>query len=162
MIIILFGVTGAGKTAVGRQLAQELGWSFYDADQFHPPGNVEKMRQGVPLTDADRWPWLERLRAQITECLERGDHAVFACSALKAAYRQHLSVNGEVKWVHLKGNYALIAERLRRRGEHFMNPDLLQSQFDTLEEPQRDAVLVLDVEKAPSELVQTIRTKLGL
>ena len=162
MVIILFGVTGAGKTEVGRALANDLGWSFYDADQFHAPESVDKMRRGIPLTDDDRWPWLDSLRAKIEQCIQRGENAVLACSALKAAYRDHLAVDGEVKLVHLKGDYALIAARLRHRREHFMNPDLLRSQFDTLEEPEGEGALILDVRATPVELVRTIRDRLNV
>ena len=162
MVVILFGVTGAGKTVVGRLLAQELGWKFYDADRFHSSSNVEKMRQGIPLTDADRWPWLHSLREIITQAVARDENAVLACSALKAAYRDHLRINDDVKLAYLKGDYALMAERLKRRREHFMNPDLLQSQFDALEEPEGDAALVLDAGLTPSELVQAIRTELKI
>jgi gluconokinase len=162
MVIIVFGVTGAGKTEIGRRLARELGWSFYDADQFHPPESIEKMRQGIPLTDNDRWPWLERLRGQVTKSLDAGENAVLACSALKIAYRQRLAVNGDVKLVYLKGDYALFAQRLRNRGEHFMNPVLLRSQFDTLEDPKGERALVVDAQKTPAELVQRIRAELGV
>jgi gluconokinase len=162
VVVVLFGVTGAGKTVVGRRLAQELGWLFCDADSFHSPENVEKMRQGIPITDADRWPWLERVRGKIMQCLAAGDSAVFACSALKAAYRQHLGRAGRVKFVHLTGDRELIAQRLRLRRDHYMNPELLHSQFDTLEEPQDDSALTLDVTRSPEELVEEIRRKLDL
>src|SRR5688572_18377385 len=109
MVVILFGVTGAGKTVVGRMLAADLGWTFYDADDFHSAASVEKMRSGVPLDDADRGPWLERLRAQIETSLTAGENAVLACSALKNAYREFLRVSGDVKLVHLNGDFELIA-----------------------------------------------------
>ena len=160
--MILYGVTGAGKTLVGRLLAQDLGWTFYDADDFHPPFNVEKMRRGIPLTDADRWPWLETVRACIASALEARQNAVLACSALKRAYREHLRIDDRVKLVHLRGDYPLIAARLRDRREHFMNPNLLQSQFDALEDSEGEAALVLDVGQTPSELVHAIRTRLGV
>ena len=115
MVIILFGVAGAGKTVIGHALAAALGWEFYDADQFHPPGNIEKLARGIPLADEDRWPWLERLAELIRTRLAQGEHAVLACSALKESYRQRLQVNDEVKLVYLKGAYALIAERLKQR-----------------------------------------------
>ena len=115
MVVIIFGVSGAGKTTIGQLLAQELGWRFYEADDFHPRANIEKMRQGVPLTDQDRWPWLESLRELIKRCIAAGEDAVLACSALKKAYRRYLRVNAEVKLVFLRREYALIAEQLQHR-----------------------------------------------
>jgi gluconokinase len=161
MVVILFGVTGAGKTVVGQLLAGELGWRFYDADDYHSAASVEKMRTGVPLDDGDRQPWLERLRARIEECLAAGENAVLACSALKGAYRDYLTVDGRVKLVHLSGDFDLIAARLRARRGHYMNPDLLRSQFETLEPPDGDA-LVVDVQATPPEIVRTIRESLRL
>ena len=161
MVVILFGVTGAGKTVIGRLLAGDLGWAFYDADDFHSAANVEKMRTGVPLDDDDRWPWLERLRVRIQESLAAGEHAVLACSALKDAYRDYLVVDGRVKLVHLSGDFELIAARLRARRDHYMNPALLRSQFDALEPPHGDA-LVVDVDNTPAEIVRTIRKSLGV
>ena len=161
MIVVLFGVTGAGKTVVGRLLAAELDWTFYDADDFHSALSVEKMRKGIPLDDGDRWPWLERLRARIEASLAAGENAVLACSALKDAYRDYLAVNANVKLVYLSGDFDLIASRLRARRGHYMNPDLLRSQFETLEPPGRDA-LVVDVGKTPAEIVRTIRSSLGV
>src|SRR2546423_15527042 len=112
MIIVLMGVAGSGKTTVGRLLAAQAGATFYDADDFHPRANVEKMRRGVPLTDADREPWLEALRDLVRACLERGERAVVACSALKAEYRKYLLIDERVKLVYLKGDFALIEARL--------------------------------------------------
>src|SRR5919206_643957 len=102
MVVVLMGVAGSGKTTIGRLLADDLGWKFYDADDFHPPANVEKMARGVPLEDADRLPWLEALRDLIRGCLERGEGAVLACSALKESYREYLLVDERVKLVYLK------------------------------------------------------------
>ena len=136
MVVIILGVSGAGKTTIGKLLAEDLGWQSYEADDFHPRANIDKMRRGIPLTDEDRWPWLDSLREQIKKCIEARQNAVLACSALKRAYRQHLRVNAEVKLVFLRGDYALIAEQLRHRRGHFMNPALLKSQFADLEEPQ--------------------------
>lgn len=163
MIVIVFGVSGAGKTTIGKLLAKRLGWRFLEADDFHPRANIEKMRSGRPLTDEDRWPWLERLREQISISLASKQDAVLACSALKRAYREHLRVSGEVKFVFLRGDYALIAERLRHRRGHFMNPELLRSQFADLEEPKSDEdVLTIGLGRTPHELVEEIKTKLGL
>jgi gluconokinase len=161
--MIVFGVSGAGKTTIGKQLAEELGWRFYEADDFHPRPNIEKMRSGHPLTDEDRWPWLERLRDQITHSLAAKENAVLACSALKRAYRECLRVSDDVKFVFLRGDYALIERQLGRRRGHFMNPALLQSQFADFEEPQPDEdVLTIDLGRSPQELVEEIKAKLGL
>ncbi|HEY4273651.1 MAG TPA: gluconokinase [Candidatus Udaeobacter sp.] len=163
MIIIVFGVSGAGKTTVGELLAQELGWRFLEADDFHPPANIEKMRSGRPLNDEDRRPWLNSLREQIKRSLVAGENAVLACSALKRAYRDRLRVNEKVKFVFLHGDYALVEKQLRSRHGHFMNPDLLQSQFDDLEEPQRDEdVITIELGPAPQAMVEEIEAKLHL
>lgn len=160
MFVVLMGVAGSGKTTVGRALAAELGWRFYDADDFHPPANIKRMRRGVPLTDADRRPWLEELRALVAGCLARGEQAVLACSALKESYRAYLLLDERVRLFYLKGDRALIAERLRARRDHFMPPQLLDSQLSALEEPAQAAQL--DVAATPAELVQTIRTQLHI
>jgi gluconokinase len=163
VIVIVFGVSGAGKTTIGKLLAEELGWQFYEADDFHPRANIEKMRSGRPLTDEDRWPWLERLREQITRSLASREDAVLACSALKRAYREGLRVNEDVKFVFLRGDYALVENQLRRRRGHFMNPALLQSQFADLEEPRPDEdVITIDLGRSPQELVDEIKVKLNL
>ncbi|MBI3803846.1 MAG: gluconokinase [Nitrospirae bacterium] len=161
MVIILFGVTGAGKTTVGQLLAKELGWTFYDADAFHSPDNILKMRQGIPLTDAARQPWLDSLRTAVSEWVAQGKNIVLACSALKKSYRQYLRVSSTVQTVYLKGEPGLIEARLERRPDHFMNPSLIGSQFDTLEEPARDA-MVVEVNKRPEEIVQEIRSALQI
>jgi gluconokinase len=163
VVIIIFGVSGAGKTTVGKLLGREFGWHFYEADDFHSPANVEKMRHGVPLTDEDRRPWLENLRELIKRCVAASENAVLACSALKRAYRKHLRVNPEVKLVFLRGDYALISEHLRHRRGHFMNPALLRSQFEALEEPGPDEdVTTIDLGRPPRDLVDEIKTKLHL
>ena len=163
MVVIIFGVSGAGKTTIDKLLAEELDWAFYEADDFHSPGNIEKMRHGVSLTDEDRRPWLESLRELITRCLAAGENAVLACSALKETYRGYLRVSSDVKFVFLRGDYALVAKQLRCRGGHFMNPALLQSQFADLEEPQpAEAVLTIELGRPPHELVEEIKTKLRL
>jgi gluconokinase len=163
VIVIVFGVSGAGKTTIGDLLAEELGWQFYEADDFHPRANIEKMRSGRPLTDEDRWPWLELLREQITRSLAAKENAVLACSALKRVYRKRLGVSDDVKFVFLRGDCALIERQLRRRRGHFMNPALLQSQFADLEEPQPDEdMLVVELGRTPRELVEEIKARLGL
>jgi gluconokinase len=163
VVIIIFGVSGAGKTTVGELLARELGWHFYEADDFHSPANIEKMRRGVSLTDDDRWPWLENLRELIKRSVSKDEDAVLACSALKRVYRKHLRVSAEVKLVFLRGDYALVAEQLRHRRGHFMNPGLLRSQFTDLEEPKpEEELLTIELGRPPQELVREIRTKLNL
>lgn len=161
MIVVVMGVSGAGKTTVGALLAAEMGWPFYDGDQFHPPANVEKMSRGLPLTDEDRWPWLEELRDHIAALAAEGRSAVVACSALKAAYRDLLLAGSDdARIVYLKASHDLIDARLRSRHAHFFDPGLLASQFETLEEPED--VIVVDVRQPPERLVAEIRRRLGL
>jgi gluconokinase len=156
LAFIIMGVSGSGKTTVGERLARELGWSFRDADDFHPPANVAKMSAGHPLTDADRAPWLAAIRTYLAACLARNENTVVTCSALKASYRHELIGDpARVKLIHLSGDFALIERRLRARKGHFMKPDMLQSQFDALESP-KDA-LTLDISDPPALLVARIR-----
>jgi gluconokinase len=160
MIVIVMGVTGAGKTTIGRALGAALGWEFHDGDDLHGAASKRKMHQGIALDDSDRAPWLSAIRQLIEAMLSEGRDGVVACSALKQAYRDEIVVDPSlVKVVYLKGSKEIIAERLRERTGHFMNSDLLQSQFDTLEEP-RDAIVV-DVAAAPEAIVNEIRAKLG-
>ena len=155
------GVAGSGKTTVGRALATQLGWTFRDADEFHPPANVDKMGHGIPLTDRDRQPWLAAIRAYIDETLLRGDSAVVTCSALKERYRQIIVPDpARVRLVYLAGSVALIAERMRAREGHFMKPEMLASQFADLEPPP-DA-LTVDIAQAPEVIVAQIRHGLAL
>jgi len=160
MIVIVMGVVGAGKTTVGLLLAGQLGWKFADADDFHPAANVEKIRHGIPLTDADRRPWLERLHVAITDWTAEGRNVVLACSALKRSYRQELEIGRQVRFVYLKGSADLIAQRLRSREGHFAGEAILASQFADLEEPA-DAVIA-DIASTPQHIVANIRERLGL
>lgn len=162
MIVVLMGVSGSGKTTVGKLLGQELGWKFVDGDDFHPAENIEKMRSGQPLTDEDRAPWLRALRDYIDAAADQGENLVVACSALSHDYRQYLTSDNtdEVRFVFLHGSEELIAERLAKRRNHFMPPALLRSQFEALE-PPRHAVRV-DITPAPEVIVENIRRELRI
>lgn len=156
MVLILMGVSGAGKTTVGKMLARDLGWAFLDADDYHPENNKRKMRMGIALTDEDRMPWLENLAGLIRSHLQNGTSMVLACSALREAYRKQLGVDqDEVLTVYLKGEEAELAKRLAERSHEFFNPGLLKSQLATLEEPEGG--LILEMKQSPVELVQEIR-----
>jgi gluconokinase len=154
------GVSGAGKTAVGSQLAQQLGWEFADADDYHSSENVEKMRNGIPLNDADRTQWLHTLRSLIAGWISSGKNAVLACSALKRTYRQYLRVDEQIRFVYLKASEELLSQRLLARRGHYMKRQMLESQLATLEEPN-DAIVV-DASGTPENIVREIRTDLGL
>lgn len=161
MIIILMGVAGAGKTTIGRLLADTLGWPFLDGDDFHSAARVEKMTRGVPLTDADREEWLRTIRERIAGLLREGRSGTVACSALKQAYRDRLAAPGEpVRFVYLKTGLDLAAERLRTRAGHFMKAELLPSQLATLEEPS--GALTIDAGQEPAWIVETVRRAFGL
>ena len=159
-VVVMMGVAGSGKTTIGHHLAEELGWKFFDADDFHPAANVDKMSRGIPLDDADRIPWLEALRDLVQSCLASGESAVLACSALKASYRAYLLTDDRIKLVYLKGDHALIEERLKSRSGHFMKPEMLASQFATLEEP--DEISHHDISLPPTDVVAAIRKRLDL
>ena len=154
------GVCGCGKSTVGEALAQAGGCRFLDADDFHPQANVDKMASGIPLTDEDRWPWLDAIALELARILADGEHGVLACSALKEAYRQRLKRAGDVRIVYLKGDQATIAARLASRQHKYMPPTLLPSQFAALEEPA-DA-LVVDIREPVDRQVERIRAAFGL
>ncbi|MDZ7967626.1 MAG: gluconokinase [Nostoc sp. DedSLP03] len=169
MIIIVMGVSGSGKTTIGKLLANSLEWEFSDADTFHSPENVEKMRRGIPLSEEDRIPWLQDLQTAIKHWLQENKNVVLACSALKNSYRQFLVVDSDssanakgerIKLVYLKGSYELIQMRLKKRSNHYMSDKLLDSQFYTLEEPVD--TLSMDVAQPPQIIVQNIRTALEI
>jgi gluconokinase len=161
MIVVLMGVAGSGKTTVGKVLANQLGWKFVDADDYHPAAYKQKMRRGIPLTDEDRKPWLQTLARLIDSARDRAENIVLACSALKHAYQVYLRHGLDVvHYVWLSGSEELIQKRLAARTGHFMNPGLLNSQFETLEPPE-DAIRV-DVSGTPEEVANEIRRRLGL
>ena len=160
MILIVMGVVGAGKTTVGKLLASELGWEFADADDFHPESNVEKIRQGIALTDEDREPWLDRLRAAVIGWIDGDKNVVLACSALKRSYRAKLCVGPQVRFVYLKGSAALIAERLRVRHGHFAGESILASQMADLEEPT--SAITVDIKGPPEQIVAEIKRSIAI
>lgn len=160
MIVVVMGVSGSGKSTIGKLLAASLKWEFSDADDFHSLANIKKMSQGIPLNDADRMPWLEKLQSAIAQWLLVDKNVVLACSALKLSYRQMLWQNAEqMRLVYIKGSFELLLKRLQQRQNHFMAIDLLKSQFDTLEEPKN--ALTLDANQPASVIVEQIRASLG-
>ncbi|MCL4156050.1 UNVERIFIED_CONTAM: hypothetical protein GTU68_041818 [Idotea baltica] len=158
MIIITMGVSGCGKTTVGQLLAEQIGCKFYDADDFHPTNNIEKMRQGVGLSDEDRTPWLLTLNKMLIGESNQSRDIVLACSALKKTYRDMLSENiDDIKFIFLQGDFDLISQRLSQRSGHYMNPDLLQSQYDTLEEPDiKEKVIAINIGESPQAIIDKI------
>jgi len=160
MIAVIMGVAGAGKSTVGQLLATELGCRFVDGDLLHSPANIEKMTHGIPLTDADRAPWLMAIHFRIAESFERGECLVVACSALKQKYRDTLEAGVAVTWVYLKGGEELIQERLHQRQHHFMKAGMLASQFADLEEPAN--AIVVDVSVEPTMAVAQIVSALNV
>lgn len=162
MVIVLMGVSGSGKTTIGKILAERLGWTFVEGDDYHTPGNVAKMKAGNPLTDADRGPWLTDLRERVDAACVRTENTVVTCSALKEKYRDFLEEHDPdcVQYVYLHGSEELIKKRLEARTGHFMNPELLHSQFEALE-PPANAVRV-EVGGTPEETADQIRRQLLL
>ena len=161
-ILVVMGVSGSGKTTIARGIAEAKGWSMLEGDTFHPPANVAKMAAGTPLTDVDRWPWLRAIAAAIDADRARGEHAVVACSALRRAYRDILiGDRPDVRLVYLKGSRTLIGERMRARHGHFMPPALLDSQFQTLEEPGPDEhPITVEIGGTPDEIVRAVLERL--
>ena len=161
MVIVVMGVSGAGKSTVGRRLARRLGWPFFEGDDYHPSANVAKMSGGEPLTEDDRRPWLEALARLVAAINESGAGAVLACSALSHLSRERLrSRSQEVVFVHLRGSIELLRERLAARAEHFFPSDLLESQYAALQAPE-DA-LTVDVAQPPDDIVRRIVAELAL
>ena len=152
------GVSGSGKTTLGKVLARKLGWDFFDADDFHPPENIIKMMVGIPLSDSDRAPWLASLHDQLYTTLQTDHHPVLACSALKEKYRARLleGIDG-IAVIYLKGSYDLILARMSAREEHYMEPEMLRSQFEALEEPE--SAFILDVSLPVEVMIDKITAK---
>ena len=153
------GVSGSGKTTIGQQLSARTGYPFYDADNFHTKENIAKMNTGIPLTDEDRWPWLENIHDFVIENIDT-ENIILVCSALKQTYRDRLSksIKKNCRWIFLQGDYDIILERLKRRSDHYMPPILLQSQFDTLEVPSD--VVQVDIRLSPEAIIDDIILKL--
>ena len=161
MMVVLMGVSGCGKTTVGLVLAERTGWRLYDADEFHSAASIEKMRSGIALEDADRWPWLDRMNAMLVQKQAQGECVLLACSALKQKYRDRLAKGClQLHWVYLKGDFDLIRRRLEARKNHYMKAGLLESQFAALEEPQ-DAI-VAEIGAAPDAIADFVLGQLQL
>ncbi|HZY42206.1 MAG TPA: gluconokinase [Anaerolineae bacterium] len=154
MIIVVMGVSGCGKTTIGRQLADRLGWPFFDGDAFHPPANIDKMSRDIPLNDDDRSGWLAAIADRMRALMALDQSGVFACSALKQKYRDQLRVTAQVKFVYLRGSYDVIWSRMLQRPGHYMKPTMLASQFEALEEPRE--ALTLDIVQPPEQMVEHI------
>ena len=160
MFVVVMGVSGSGKSTIGRLLAERLGCPFYDGDDYHPPANIAKMAAGIPLDDSDRAEWLAALASLIANSLARGECGVIACSALKKRYRDVLRLDErQVRFVYLRGSFDAIQTRLQSREGHFMSASLLQSQFDALEEP--DEAIVVDTTLEPERVLDTIMEQLN-
>jgi gluconokinase len=159
MLLILMGVSGSGKTTIGKRLAEELHGQFVDADQFHSLESIQKMSQGIPLTDGDRLPWLNALHDFIQKQLNTKRDTVLACSALKSSYRQILQAEDQsIQWVYLKGTTDLLQQRIQARQGHYMSPQLLTSQLESLEEPE--GAIVIDIAQSPEAIIQDIKAQI--
>ena len=161
MLIIITGVSGVGKTTIGKLLSENMGWTFYEGDDYHTDVNLAKMRNGTPLTDDDRWPWLNALRTKISEIVLHEKDAVLSCSALKESYRMRLGSGlKDIVFVYLRGDYQLVRNRISARVGHFMSADLLVSQYSDLEEPQNG--IIVDAALEPMEIINYLKRALSL
>ncbi len=158
-IIFVMGVSGSGKTTIGKILAQKMHLPFFDGDDYHPVENISKMQTGIPLDDADRYSWLKQLHGIAIECIKQNG-GVIACSALKESYRKILmeGISEHVSWIYLEGQFEIIKERLEKRKEHYMPVKLLTSQFDALEIPPY--AIMVSIESTPTSIVEKIMTEL--
>jgi len=154
MIVVVLGVAGSGKSTVGTMLADAMHCPFLDADSLHSAANVGKMMRGVPLTDADRAPWLVAIHARLLEAFRSGRSLVVGCSALRKSYRAAIAEGIAITWVYLKGSEALVRSRLRHRAGHYMKADMLASQFEALEEPS--GAIIVDVAQSPEAIVEQV------
>jgi gluconokinase len=158
--VVIMGVSGSGKTSIGRALSTRLGWSFYDGDDYHSPQAIEKMSNGIPLNDEDRLPWLETLSELVSEKNEAGENLVLACSALKKSYRRNLrSTNEDLQFVYLEGDFDLIWSRMQNRADHYMKPEMLRSQFEALEIPED--TLKVNIKQPISRILEEIIRVIG-
>ena len=161
MLIIITGVSGVGKTTIGKLLSENMGWTFYEGDDYHTDVNLDKMRNGTPLTDDDRWPWLNALRTKISEIVLHEKDAVLSCSALKESYRMRLGSGlKDIVFVYLRGDYQLVRNRISARVGHFMSADLLVSQYSDLEEPQNG--IIVDAALEPMAIINYLKRALSL
>lgn len=159
-VYVFMGVSGCGKSTIGQAFAAQLGCPFYDGDDYHPAENVAKMSRGIPLTDADREPWLAQLANLLQEHVQRGETAVLACSALKKQYREQLRRSEQVQFVYLAGTFDLIWQRMSARENHFMRAEMLQSQFNTLEPPTPEEAIIISIDQSLAAILAHIQTAL--
>lgn len=160
-VLVLMGVTGSGKTVIGRMLARDLGWEFLDGDDFHPTANIAKMAAGIPLTDEDRFPWLKMLGDEIFKHIKNGKNTIVACSALRSVYRDVLSGGkSEIRFIYLKGTKKLLLQRLKNRVHSFMPSTLLDSQLEILEEPKN--AIIIEISPTPKVIVEEIKRTVGI
>ena len=161
MLIIITGVSGVGKTTIGKLLSENIGWAFYEGDDYHTNVNLAKMRNGTPLTDDDRRPWLDALRGKISEIVLHEEDAILSCSALKESYRFRLGSGlKDIVFVYLRGDYQLVQNRISERVGHYMSPDLLSSQYSDLEEPQN--AIIVDAALEPMVIISYLKEALSL
>lgn len=164
VIILVMGVAGSGKTTLGKALAKDLGWEFQEGDDFHPPGNIEKMSAGVPLSDSDRYPWLDHVKSWINEKLSEGGSGIITCSALKRSYRAYLGLEREgISVVLIGGQKSIIEDRLKHRSGHFMPPSLLRSQLEAMEPPlDNEKHISVDAGMTTDKQIEVVKRQLGL
>lgn len=160
-VFVIMGVAGSGKTTIGKRLATQLRCPFFDGDDYHPPENVAKMTSGIPLSDAERAPWLARLATLIQEHLEKGETAVLACSSLKKSYRDQLRINDQVWFIYLDGSFDIIWQRMQERQNHYMKPEMLRSQFEALEPPGEDEAIRIPINQTVEDILARIEVMIA-